>query len=612
MKITVQLTPNEKSVLESTYGRLITSGVGYSPRQLESIKALTAQEKKFFVGKNFVSSHFFVQTFYKIRGSLSPIKFNAAVNNMLKENETLRANFCDLGTRTVKVIHSKGITKPEIIFRNFMEVDKNELDDKFRKILEADMRRDCDLRHDPLIRFAVYRTGADDFAVLVTLAQIVADSFNAEKFFCDVLGIESELNLKQNPPDLPQKNQEAIRDYWAKLLYNAPPLISLPYEKESVGAYSQQVFHTTIDADILSDLRGNAQSNRLMLTSILQSAWGFMLQLTSKRNDCLFCQILSNGNAEENSSFNLVPVRLVGERNLTVEQIVSKQFRQLVISQPYSRVDWLTLEDLMGHRKKLFDHFISFKEFQASEMNYVDTVVENHWKIVSRNSWDAQGMKLGVYFHYSEKNLSVSFLYDKKKFLAYGIERLCAIYKSVLKQMLVDWNAKYDDFMERLANRIVISLETEAKAYEEDARRLRNFISQLAVLQGRYSGSIKLFESKAKFVTYYEGDRISGNILDNNFLFVVSGKIARNVDTGDGWYNPLDIIGKNSFVNPLNLIEKPRLTLSAEVLTEQAEFMIIPRNTFLEIIRYNPEITLSILTFTLEQMERYQMLWLQS
>ena len=603
----LQLTPDEKNILESVYGRQ-TTGSGFIPRKLEAVKELSEREKKFFGGKVFASSNFFVQTLYKVRGTVSPLKFTVAVNRILKDNENLRANFCNVGTRTVKVIRSANDAKPEIIFRNLIQTETEELDDEFRKILEADMRRDCDLRHDPLIRFAVYKTGEDEFATIVTLAQVIADSFDAEKFFAEVLNIPVEPKPEKISDDLPPKNQEVIRDYWEKVLDKAPPPDVLPYEKESLCAYRQKVFHTKIPADILSDLRGRAQSNRVMLTAILQSAWGFMLQLTNKRRDCLFCHVLSANDL----SFNMIPVRLKSDNNLTVEKIVRGQFRQLVVSQPYSCLDWTTLEVLSARRKKLFDHFLSFREFQSGELNYVGTPAGSEGKIISRNSWDAQGMKLGVYFRYSEKNLSITFLCDENKFQNFGVEKLYALYELVLKQMLVDWNAKFIDFREHLVQRVETQSKLEEISREDERKKIRNFLSQLPILQGRYEGTIGLFENQSKIITRYEGDRISGNLLKKNFVFVADGKLVRNVDTGDGWYNPIDVIRKNSFVNPTYLLEKQRLTLSAEILTERAELLLLPRDVLIEVAQKNSEVALSLMNYAISQMERWQLLWLQS
>lgn len=606
MERILYLTPDEKSIIESIYGRQTE---GYNPRKLEAIVELDANEEKFFTGKNFVLSHFFVQTLYKVRGNLSPIKFNRVVRDMLEENPTLRANFCNVGTRTLKVIKPLAAMNLEIIFRNITQLSPDEFDDEFTKIFEIDALRGIDLRHDPLIRFSVYRTGAEEFAILVTMAQVISENFNTEDFFCKLFDMLPELKPKENPNELPPKDYEVIRDYWSKVLEKSPSLSALPYEKHGVGSYRHRAFRKTIPADIYSDLRGHAQSNRMMLMAILQSAWGFLLQLTNKRRDCLFCQIASS----EDLSLNVIPVRIIGENNSTVEQIVRKQFRQLIVSQAYSLSDWTVLDELTV-QKKLFNHFVSFKEFTSDESKfgkYNETPASPFGKIVYQGSWNVQDMKLGLYFRYSEKNLFVNFTYDAGNFSDNNIEKIFKLYLLILQQMITDWNAKFSDFASRLSSRVEIQTEADTPP-EDERKKLRDFISRLPILQGRFGGTIGLFDNQAEFVTLYEGDRISGDMLKKNFFFIADGLLSRNVDTGDGWYNTLDIIERNSFINPTSFLKKPRFTLSATVLTDQAKLLAIPHDVFIEVIRKTPEVALSVMDFALEQMERWQLIWLQS
>ena len=609
METNLQLTDEEKMVLENVYGRQL-EGISYNPRRLEAIMELNTQEKKFFEGKNFVSAHFFIQTLYKVRGTVSPIKFNAIVNRMITTNENLRTNFCDLGTRTVKVIRPAISVKPEIIFRNMTNVKKDELDEEFTKIFEADTRHGIDLTHDPLIRFAIYKTREDEFALLVTRAHIISDAFDVEEFLCNLFDLPREFKPKKIPDNLPPKNSAAIREYWAKILDNPPPPTFFPYEQENDGAYKQHGFLLTLSADMLSDLLGLAQSNRFMFMAILQSAWGFMLQLTNKRRDCLFCQI----SEAEDFSFNVIPLRLTVNDDSTVEQIVRQQFRQLIVSQPYSLSDWATLDELTAQRK-LFDHFLIFKEFTLNETKYAkyaETPAELFGKIIYQNSWYAHDMKLNVYFRHSHGRLLIYFLYDEGRFSTGGVEKLCKLYLIILQQMIADWNAKFSEFANNLTERFKLQKEAEAAPQEDTRKKFINFLSQLPLLQGRLGGTMKLFENQSELVTYYEGDRLSGEMLQENFIFVADGIIARNVDTGDGWYNTLDIIEKNSFVNPTYLLEIQQFTVSATVLSERADFLIIPRNVLIEALRKNSEVAISIMNFALEQMERYQILWLET
>ncbi|MBR2518970.1 MAG: hypothetical protein IKE46_04190 [Selenomonadaceae bacterium] len=605
METTLQLTNDEKNILEGVYGKQTS---GYNPHRLEAIKNLSAQEKTFFEGRTFLSPHFFVHTLYKVRGSVSPVKFNFVVSKIFDDNENLRANFCDVGTRTVKVIRSSEQVKPEVIFRNL--TDSADLDDDFRKIFEADSRRDLDLRLDPLIRFAVYKTSENEFAVLVTLAQLIAESFDAENFFAQISGAPAESNSTKVPEKLPPKNQEAIRDYWAKILDNPPPISKLPNEQESSGAYSQKIFRTSIPAELVSELNERSQGNRMMLTAILQSAWGFMLQLTNQRRDCLFCEVFSSG-SENDFTFNVIPVRMTCDDDSTVEQILRAQFRQMIISKPYSLNDWTILNDLTGQRK-LFDHCLRWVDVPPQGMNYIATPAEPHGKLMFRGAWDSQGMKLGAYFYYFKENLVLSFLYDEKTFSEHGIEQLCELYKTILRHILDDWIASYSEFLERIGSRREADEKPEEISAEERRRKLRNFIGQLPILQGRHEGTIDLFVGKSQMFTLYEGDRISSKTLDKNFVFVADGILSRNADTGDGWYNTLDIIEKNTFVNPTYLLEERPFKLSATVLSDKAELLAIPHDFFVDILRRNVEVTFSVMSYALEQMGRYQALWLLS
>ena len=84
------------------------------------------------------------------------------------------------------------------------------------------------------------------------------------------------------------------------------------------------------------------------------------------------------------------------------------------------------------------------------------------------------------------------------------------------------------------------------------------------------------------------------------------------MDTGDGWYTTLDIIEKNCFVNPMNLLELQPFEVSVTVLTEQAELLVIPHDVFIEIVRKTPEVAMSLMNYALEQLGRYQVLWLKT
>ena len=604
----MELRPDEKNVLEQVYGK-IAGDSGYSANGIKKINELTADEAQFFERKTFASPHFCVQTLYKVRGEVKPMQFNRAVNSLLEVDENFRANYCNVGTRTVKIIFKKHATLPEVVFR-MLRLEGDELDETLTKIMEADRRKGFDLQHDYLIRFSVFQTAPSEAAVLVTMSQLIADRFSDNNFFSAVL--EGGAYKKISPPHSNFQTtymEQRVRDYWTEVLKNLPKTPKVPYAKEISGEFHEMAYRMKIPAEILSDLRVRSQGSRAMLMVALQTAWGFLLQVMNNSSDTVFCQLVSKTSANGKFALNLMPVRLKSDGGTTLENLIGQQFKQLVVSQPYSSFDW---EEIQPRRGKLFDHFLSFLDFKAEEKFYSQVQSAPEGIIVARNFWDAQRMKLGVYFQYTEKNLAVTFQYDANQFFPDAGERLADTYALVLRRMLVYWNAPFTEFMENLKEQIFTGLEGVAQFHHQDEKKIiADFVSKNKILQGEYVGTAQLF-SDAKILTRFEGDRISGDTLDKNLVFVVEGKLARSIDTGDGWFNTLDIVKADGWLNETVFLQKRRATISAEVLTEKATLMLVPLAKMEEILRDRPDISRAILRHALQQMEKYQTLWLQS
>lgn len=607
----MEITAEEKKVLEQVYGK-ISLDSDYAPNSIEKICELTEEEQGFFERKSFVSPHFCLQILYKVQGEILPIKFNRIARDFIEADENFRANFCNVGTRTLKIIFRQRKIIPDVVFR-FLKLDATELDETLIKIMEADRRLNFDIQRGNLIRFSIFRTGENEAAVLVTMPQLISKRFNSENFFKAVLNNERYKKFEPRADFTIPQLEKRVKEYWADVLKNLPAMPKIPFSKENSGAYIEENYRVKIPADILSDLREKAQSNRVMLVTILKTAWGFLLQATNKSTDTAFCQLVSSVKNEKNISLKAMPVRLKTSSDSTVENIVNQQFKQVVVSQSYSFFDWSTLENLTSRRGNLFDHFLSFLDFNAEEKRFSQVEATPEGKIVVRHLWDAQGMKLGVYFQYATNGLSISFRFNKNQFFPNAGERLANIYKLILSQMLVYWHAPFADFIENIKKIATESINTTL-AFSQEAERqtIIDFLYKNKILQSETTGATAIFVENSKLLTRFEGDRISGDILDKNLVFVVEGKLSRSLDTGDGWFNALDIINEGGLINETVLIEKRRATISAEVLTEKAVLLVIPLPNFESVARQNPEMYKSILRHVLAQMEKYQVLWLQS
>ena len=597
-----ELPKNDQEILKQIYGQQIINSKGYNPQTIKHIEELMDEEKPFFDKNNLMSANQFVQKLYKISGNLMPLRFNLAVNDLIKNTEELRMNYCQVDGRTLKVFFDKRQEMPEIVYRNLE--NSPDIDATLKNIIEADMRQNFDLRHNHLIKFSVFHTADEEYAVLVTVSRLIENCFDIKNFFREVMNLETVAPTKKNSTlSTLSKIQisKSVKDYWSKMLENMPNLPLLPYSRTNAGFYKQKAYFLTVPADIMSDLREKAKSNKMMLMAMLETAWAIMLQEFNSSQDVAFATLVPSKTDE---NFNMIPARLQADNQTTIQETVNQQFKQLIISQPYASIQ------IIEPQGKQFDHFLSFTDFLRDELLYSEAKAEPDGQLVLQNSWNTQSMKLGLYFHYSENTTSISILYDENKFTPDFGEMLSKRYMLILQQMLTDWNLDYENFINRLSSRIE---ELSNKSAKEDVTAyLQNFISQLILLQGINEGTLQQILKVSKLETYFEGDRISGAEIENNLIFVVEGKLVRSIETNDGWYKTLDIIKENGWINETVLLEKQKNKISAEILTEKAILMMISLENMKQLLREFPDVEYKILQHVLSQMEKYQRLWIQS
>ena len=612
------LPADQRSILTSLYGVQPTSDIGYAANQISYVRDLTENERWRFVSKSFMLPNFVVQTLYKVKGNLTPLRFNRAFRDMVTKLDILRSNYCSLGVRAVAVVFQERQELPRVIYQNMEGMDSEDLDMSIRKLMEADMREEMDLRHGNLIRFTVLHTGSEEYAVLVTMAQLIADRVDVMSILQRAMGREEFEEVSEASGDgVPQRESwnASMRDYWGKILSDLPRAPRIPFASEkTVKAKSGNVcsYRRSIPVDIVSDLRERAASNKMMLMAILQTAWGLLLQ---EYNDCrdVYSHLLVSGRKKQalGGDFRVMPVRLKNSDEITIRKLVAQQFQQIVVSQPYSCFDWDDLQEWTGVQGVRFHHYLSFIDFMTDEQRYSDTTATPEGTFVMQNSWYAHGTQLGIYFRYELGKVTFSFMYNKEYFIPEGARSLTERYLLILQQMITDWNLPVKSFVERFRQRIAQAKDGRA-CPPEDASVIQDVLSKLKLPQQMEEGIIQVLRKNAKLEIKFEGDRISGEDIQTKFLFVAKGKVARNIDLGDGWYNTMDILKDGDWINDTILLPEGKSTLSAEVLTEEAMIMTIALPTMQELMVKYPKLLLSMAKHLSKEVEKYRRLWMQA
>ncbi|SFT48682.1 Condensation domain-containing protein [Selenomonas sp. GACV-9] len=607
-----ELPAEQQEILRQLYGAQVDERWGYSANRIEYVRELTEGEQQVLSqGEAAIPVSPLRQILYKFQGSLLPLRFNLAIRTLTEHEDILRLNFCCVGREMRAIVFKERRDLPEIMYRNLEKLTGQDLDDNLRRLMEADLRQGFDLRHGSLLRFAVYHTGVEEYAVVVTGVQAVIASFNVSNIFRALRNMP--LEKAAVPPVGTVRLAEPIRKYWSQLLSELPPPARIPYcvNKPAVLAAGKQgrmqSYLTHIPGDVLSELRKLSKDNKMVLLSILQTAWGLLLQGENECQDVAFCLLAPSRNGARGSQ-SLLPFRLRVEGEPAVQEIVNQVLKQFRVAHSYAALGREDIRAIMGQDETDFDHVLNFSDFFQEEAGYSQRQGNADGNIVTQEVVDIRDMCLGLRFRYGEKEIAITFAYNSLYFTPEGIGKLAQDYGQILRQMLTDWHLDYRKFMENWQEH---SRQKPAE-YAFVRMELLDALSRLQLLQSCEKGLVQSFAGTAKLLPCYEGDRFIGKDVDEQFLFVVRGKVARSIETGDGWYNTLDILAENSWVNEMILLPERKINLALEILTEQAMLLAVPRITMESILRKEPAVAQSVIQHLCRQMEKYQRLWVQS
>lgn len=615
-----ELPESEQTVLRQMYGPQIDGRRGYAPNQkIQYVRELSEQEISIFGQQvSFSPVCSLQQAQYKLRGNLTPIRFNRAIHEMICQEEALRLNFCSVGNRMLAVIFQERKDLPDVLYRNMKGLDGQELEENLQTYMERDFRQDFDMRHGHLLRFSVFHTGREEYAIIVTAAQPILELFDIRRVFHSALGSAPVSEYKPRKARLVEM-ETSVREYWSRILSDLPPLPRIPYAKgsfeEKTAPGRQENYVTYLPGYLASELQEHAKSNKMMLMTILQTAWGILLQRSNACKDVSFCLLVPSRDKKELQGMgakSMVPVRLRLDDTMTIHETAAKAFQQFVVSQPYASLGKEGIREILSQRGEMFDHFLNFYDFFAEEGSYTKIQATEEGALVSQSSWDARDIRLGIGFRIEQHCIVMTCLYDTAQFSSDGIQLLVKDYFFVLQQMMADWTEDAATFTQRLEQHRDRMKELVEAEQGDSRKRVQDFLSRLYLFQECEEGIIQMLMQDAKLSRRFEGDLISGKEVEEQMVFVVQGKVCRSIETGDGWYNTLDILNENSWINETVLLPDHKTQLAAEVLTDQATILTIPMQSMQASLSKSPRIGKSIIQHTIRQLEKYQRVWVHS
>ncbi|MEO5574033.1 MAG: condensation domain-containing protein, partial [Gammaproteobacteria bacterium] len=463
--------------------------------------------------------------------------FNQAWQLVTDDHPILRSRFRWEGLdKPVQEVYDR-VTLP-IQQKDWRDYSEHEQHLSLQAYLNDDRSRDFDLTQAPLMRLALFRTGAADYRLVWSFQHVLLDGRSFPLVLKRVFNLYEALRQGRDiqlSPTRPYRDYinwlyaqdwSKAQEFWrAKLKgYTSPVLLKVaiatpPATQEGYGR--QQ---SALSADLTNTLRSQAERHKVTLNTFMQGAWALLLSRYSGQADVVFgatraCRRSALDGAEDMVGLliNTLPVRvqtfsetqlLPWLQALRAQQIEVRQYEHT----PLARVQgWSDLPP----GTPLFESLLVFENYQ---LNALLRAQGGDWLHREFHYIGQTNFPLTV-LCYAEQELLIQIEYDRSCFEDAAITRMLGHLETLLdgmaadpyrqlsdyplltpaelRQLLFEWNAVRTDYSRNiclhelfearaatLPDQTAVVFEGEALSYGElnrRANRLANYLHTLGV-----------------------------------------------------------------------------------------------------------------------------------
>ncbi len=321
-------------------------------------------------------------------GALDADAFASAWRSMVARYAVFRTSFhVDSAARAHQLVHKQASL--DITMLDWRGRDGAHLAQDLAEYRDADRLRGFDFSGAPLMRISLIRTADAVHNFVWLMHHSITDGWSQPLIFVEVLDHYAALLRKETPPQRPvvpykhyiawlqrQDTSRALA-FWKRYLggihqKTALHLDTLPMAGNPQGASS---LVRVLDQDLCAALRQLSQRMSCSMNTILQAAWGVLLQRYSGERDIVFGTSVSGRPPELEGVEHIIgmflstlPMRMTFEPDTTLGEALGQVQQAFLDGNDYS---YLGLGDIqrcaeLPFGERLFDTLVVYQNFPGA------------------------------------------------------------------------------------------------------------------------------------------------------------------------------------------------------------------------------------------------------
>lgn len=441
-----------------------------SGKVIEDIYSLTPLQSGMLFHHMFdsQSTGYIIQNIFEFEGEVQEQYVIETLNLLSQKHDILRT-----------AIYYKNIEKARqvVLENNVIEYEsidlsthaKEEIGLLLHNMKEEDLLRGFDLQNDSLLRVKFVNTGSNTYKVFWTYHHIIMDGWCIQLILGDFLSFYKELRDGKDGVQIEEemsekiKKQASYKDY-INWLENQASESGLTYFSEMLSEYEEVAYIKPIGYEIDTEkqmekeglcldqeesrqLLDMAKKYQLTINTILETAYGILLQNYNYTNDVVFGKVVSGRNAdikgiEEIAGLfiNTIPVRVKNNQDTTVLELLFEMQNQAIESSSYDYCALTDIQNKMNFTHELIKSLFVFENYYVNDNNLDKT--DLGFSITVEEGREQTNYDISLCTKYTENCVSFEILYNPQKYIESEIKRVLFGYKTILLEIINNIEAK--------------------------------------------------------------------------------------------------------------------------------------------------------------------------
>ncbi|NEW09936.1 amino acid adenylation domain-containing protein, partial [Paenibacillus sp. SYP-B3998] len=359
--------------------------------EVENIYMLTPMQKGmwFHSAMDGHAGAYFEQTRFTLQGMLDVEQFANSWRALAARHAVLRTNFYrDSSGEPMQIVYRD--KRIGFAYEDLRDMQENEREASVEHLVKADKARGFDLEQDELMRVTVVHIEEESYLVLWSSHHILMDGWCMPQLTQELLEMYAAYvrgdHLEQTAAPsysqyiqwMEKQDGKAASMYWNKYLAGYEGQIALPQGKAQGQGEDKPYVREHVVCDLGKPLSGRmsrlAKQHQVTLNTLMQAAWGVLLQKYNGTGDAVFGGVVSGRPAEipgieemVGLFINTIPIRVTCNPEASFAEVMGKLQQQALDSGSYDYYPLYEIQAQSAQKQNLINHIMVFENYPVEE-----------------------------------------------------------------------------------------------------------------------------------------------------------------------------------------------------------------------------------------------------